>query len=144
VLHGSIVPQLETNLVSWVNLVDFGSSSVVESARVTSEVIAWLEKLLGWHDAIAVLTNVLPIISQLAIDNQLAETVVGLCSLQCSEAPEGQAPEVEVHNGSSSELTGSSRKLREDFDKEESNWIKNENSTALYSFSSHRQIVIHS
>ena len=68
-LHGGIVPQLEANLVSWVDLVDFGSGSVVESARVAPEVIAWLEKLLGWHDAIAVFTNVLPIIGQLAVDN---------------------------------------------------------------------------
>lgn len=62
VLHGGIVPQLEPDIVTGNDLGDLCLAGVGHGARVAAEVIAGLEELLGGHDAVAVLSHVLPVV----------------------------------------------------------------------------------
>lgn len=62
VLHRSVVPQLEADGIARVDPSDLGAARVREGARVAAEVVAGLEELLGGHDAVAVLADVLPVV----------------------------------------------------------------------------------
>ena len=97
VLHRGIVPQLEAESVAGHDLCDLCAAGVGERARVAAEVVAGRDELLGRHDAVAVLTNVLKIVGQTSVDEQLAEAVVGLGRVGRGESPEGETGEAELH-----------------------------------------------
>jgi hypothetical protein len=97
VLHGGVVPQLESERVARIQLCDFGLACVGEGARVAAEVVAGLQELLGWHDAVTVLANVIEVSGELAIDNDLAPAIVGFDSLNGCKAQDGEFPETEKH-----------------------------------------------
>lgn len=75
-LHGGVVPELETDLIAGHDLGDLGAAGVGKGARVAAEVVAGSQELLGRHDAVAVLADVLPVTGQLAVVQELGETVV--------------------------------------------------------------------
>lgn len=91
------VPQAEPDAVAWVDLVDFGPARVGEGSRVAAEVVAGLEELLGGHDEVAVLADVLPVVGHPAVDDELAVAVVSLDTLCGRKGPEGNASNAEMH-----------------------------------------------
>jgi hypothetical protein len=97
VLHGGVVPQLEAERVAGHDLLHLGAAGVGHGARVAPEVVAGLEELLGRHDAVAVLADVLKVGRQLAVVHRLAEAVVGLGRLRRRQGPEGRSGKAEMH-----------------------------------------------
>lgn len=75
-LHGRVVPELESDGVAGHDFGDLGLGRVGEGARVAAEVVARRQELLGGHDSVAVLADVLEVGREFAVDEELAEAVV--------------------------------------------------------------------
>ena len=97
VLHSSIVPQLEADLVAGRHLHDLRLLGVGKGPRIAAEVVARRQELLGRHDAVAVLAHVLPVVGKAAVVHQLAESVVRLDRAGGRESQGGQALEAKEH-----------------------------------------------
>lgn len=98
VLHGGVVPQLGADGVAGHDLGHLGLGRVVERPRVAPEVVAGrVQELLGRHDTVAVLADVLEVVGQLAVDDELAPPIVRLGRVGCGERPEGHLSKIELH-----------------------------------------------
>ena len=82
----TIVPQLETNGITRADLTDLCLASILEGAHVAAEVVRRVQKLLVGLYTVAVLTNILPVGSLLAIVNENAVYIMSVCCLSSKKA----------------------------------------------------------